>query len=194
MPPRKTAAEPSAKKPARRASSTQKYVRNLYNSSARIRLTGGDELLLRPRGQRGDLLPLSKEQEKDSKVLLNLGILIEILSEAEAARVIHAQSTNQQAYHPALQVLRDAYGNEYDQTDIRVEADPQTVGDTVAYVEDGAIVRAGADLPRPARSVGPNVSSDFPGADKEMPGLLGADDAARSGQSLVDVLHGFDVG
>lgn len=198
MPPRKSADEPNpAKKPAR-PRNTPKYVRNLYGSPASLRLGDGTRFELRPRGQRGDLAPLTKDQESDGKLHLNVGVLVEVISEAEAKKIISAQTTNQQAYHPALAVLRDQLGNEYAQDDVPVSENPQTTGETVAYLENGEIVTErvpgkGQQMVRQPRSVGPRIAKGVLGGDDEFAELLGADDAARNGSSLEDVLGGFDV-
>lgn len=201
MPPKKASAEASAEKPARRPRSTQKFIRNLYGTPVGLRLSGGERIDLRPRGQRGDLAPISKEQEKDSKLMLNLGLVVELVSEAEATQVVVAQNTNQQAYHPALQILRNEHGNEYSQQDIRVEADPQQQGEVVAQIKDGQIVTQhvpgrGEQMvrePNKPRSVGPNVATHIAGSDAEMAQLLQADDIAKSGTSLEEVLGGYSI-
>lgn len=200
MPPRKKTTADPAEKPARRPRSTQKYIRNLYGTPLGLRLSDGTRIELRPRGQRGDLVPVSKDQEKDGRLLLNIGVTVEVISEAEAIKVVEGQTTNQQAYHPALQILRSELGDEYAQQDVRVEADPQTQGDTVAYLEDGQIVTQytqgkGQQMVRnpAARSVGPRIATGIAGGDDEMAELIQADDAAKSGTSLEDVLGGFNV-
>lgn len=197
MPPRKkTADEPAAEKPARRPRSTQKFARNLYGSPLGLRLAGGDRIELRPRGQRGDLAPITKDQQGDAKMLLNIGVTVEVISEAEARKIIEAQNTNQQAFHPTAAILRDALGRPYENPEVRVEADPQAQGETVALLKDGQIVTQrvpgkGQQMVRNPSSVGPRIATGIPGGDDEFAGLLEADDAAKNGTSLEDVLGGY---
>lgn len=201
MPPRKKSAEPkTASKPARRRS-TQKYVRNLYATPLGLRLADGTRIELRPRGQRGDIAAITKAQEKDAKLLLNVAVTVEVISEAEARKIVEGQATNQQAFHPALQTIRNELGEEYEQTDVRVEEDPQQQGETVAYLDDDGNVATqrvpgkGQQMVRnPAsRSVGPRVATGLPGSDDEYAELVKADEAAKSGESLEDVLGGYNV-
>jgi hypothetical protein len=196
---KKTADDAEGKKPARRPRSTQKFVRNLYGTPLGIRLASGERLDLRPRGQRGDLAPLSKEQEKDAKIILNAGVTVEVIGEAEATKVVQGQTTNQQSYHPALQILRDSNDQPYPQQAVEVTEDPQTEGDVVALLKDGEIVTQhvpgkGQQVVRDAgRSVGPRVAQGVTGSDQEMAELLRADDAAKNGSSLTDILGGYNI-
>lgn len=180
----------------RRARSTQRYVRNLYTSPLGLRVSVEERFEFRPRGQRGDLVPMSKEQI--AKLGANIGLVVEVISEAEALKIIEGQTTNQQAYHPALTALRDPLGHEYDQDTVELSADPQTQGETVALLKDGEIVTErvpgkGQQIVRDPRSVGPHIATNIPGGEADFADSLAADDAAKSGQSLEDVLKGFDV-
>lgn len=180
--------------PKRRARSTQRYVRNLYTSPLGLRVSVDERFEFRPRGQRGDLVPMSKEQI--AKLGGNVGLVVEVISEAEALKIIEAQTTNQQAYHPALSALRDPLGDAYEQETVELAADPQSEGETVALLRDGQIVTErvpgkGQQIVRDPRPVGPRIATDIPGSD--MGADIAADDAAKSGQSLEDVLGGFDV-
>jgi hypothetical protein len=180
--------------PKRRTHSTQRYVRNLYTSSLGLRVSVDERFELQPRGMRGDLVPMSKEQI--ARLGNNIGLVVEVISEAEAQKIIGQQTTNQQAHHPALDALRDPLGEQYEQETVELAADPQTEGETVALLKDGQIVTErvpgkGQQIVRDPRSVGPHIATDVPGCDPQFD--LAADDAARSGQSLEDVLGGFDV-
>jgi hypothetical protein len=195
MPSKKDSTGAEAAKPARRPRSTQKYIRNLYGTPVGLRLAGGERIDLRPRGQRGDLCAVTKEQEKDTKLLLNVNLLVEVITEAEAAKVIEGQNTNQRAHHPALQMLRDEFGDPYAQDDVEVTQDPQDAGEVVAQLVDGNIVTQrvpgkGQQMVRGPRSVGPKVATDIAGGDAEFAQLLRADEAAKNGASLTDIIDG----
>lgn len=180
-----------------RRSSTQKYIRNLYGSPLGLRVSKDDRIELRPRGQRGDLVPVSKEQI--SKLAPNIDFMVELISEAEAARVITSQTNNQQSYHPALIALRDPLGGEYDQDDVELGVDPQDEGETVAYLKDGDIVTEripgkGQQMVRnPPRQLGPQIIGNLPGSDAIFAAEMAADDASKDGQTVDEVLGGFDV-
>ena len=194
---------PAAKKPkARRASSTQKYVRNLYGSPLGLRVSKEERFELKPRGMRGDLIPVSKEQA--TKLAMNIGVTVELISEAEARTVIEGQTTNQQTYHPAIEALRNELGDEYKQDEVELTDEIKDQGVTAAYLDkDGNIVTQRVDGkgqqmvrdPRPpARHTGPNLVT-VPGGDAEMTRELEMerDEQAKLGNSLADVLGGYDV-
>ncbi len=187
----------SAAKPRR--TSTQKYIRNLYGTPLGIKLASGERMDLLPRGMRGDLMAISKDQEKDHRLIANVGLTVEVIPESEARQVIEGQATNQQSFHPALALLRDPQGRPYEQEDVRMDTDPQNQGEVVAQV-DGAgniamenVPGKGQRMVRQPGSVGPKVATDVTGGDPEMGELLRADEAAKNGTSLTDVLGGFNV-
>lgn len=193
---------PAAKPKARRASSTQKYVRNLYGSPLGLRISKDERFELKPRGMRGDLIPVSKDQE--SKLAMNIGVTVELISEAEARKVVEGQATNQQTYHPAIEALRNELGEEYAQDEVELTDEIKDQGVTAAYLDkDGNIVTQRVDGkgqqmvrdPRPpARHTGPNLVN-VPGSDAQMTRDLEMerDAQAKLGNSLGDVLGGFDV-
>ncbi|WP_028058431.1 hypothetical protein [Candidatus Solirubrobacter pratensis] len=166
------------------ARSTQKYLRNLYASPASLRLQSGRRIEFPPRGMRGDLQPITSDEAKDPAILLNIGLLVELVSQGEAIKVFEKQATNQQAVHPAL----DLIGQESVEMEVLIEDQ----GVVVAQTEDGnVVIKPGRDggiqrtLPK---SVGPNVSSNFTGSDNEMATLMASDDAAKSGTDLTSIL------
>lgn len=80
------------------------FIRNLREVPVRLRFgdkKDGRTVNLQPRGMRGDLDRLKPGDEYDS-ALNDVGILFEVLTEAQVARVVQGQTTNQQAVHPAL--------------------------------------------------------------------------------------------
>lgn len=89
---KKTAAKakPVAKKPA----STSKYIRNLLGIDVRVTFDSGRRIELSPRGQRGDMVAVSKEEMDDPIFLNNLSSLYEVISGAEATKVRDKQLTN----------------------------------------------------------------------------------------------------
>ena len=127
--PKKTAA---AKKPA---SSSTKFVRNIRNITVRGTLDNGRRIELKPRGERGDLISLSKEDVNDSKVVENMGMIWEIVSEAEAQDILNKQATNQQVGETAFDQLLNEYGKPYEQG-VKVEESFENQGEVVATVED----------------------------------------------------------
>jgi hypothetical protein len=134
------------------------YARNLRNAEVHIRLTRQEKtkkrLELKPRGQRGDLAKLQPEDVEDDELLANVGILVEIITAGEAKDILAKQLNNvQAAVHPAMAMLRNELGQPYRPENIRVEAEFNSQGQTVAYLtpqggEAGALPskgRAGVD-------------------------------------------------
>ena len=135
---KKTATE---RKPA---VSRDKFVRNLTGTEFRIRLTRQVQperpFVLQPRGQRGDIAPLKKEDLQDPILLDNLALgVIELITAAEAQEAIAKQGTNLQAPHPALSALRNELGEEYPEGALKTEVAFEEQGVTVAHLEDGQV-------------------------------------------------------
>ncbi len=132
----------SAKKPAakkRAARSTKKYVRNITRSQVAFRIgdRDGRRIELKPRGQRGDLATVSKD-ELDQ--LEDVGYMYEIITETEAKEILAKQVQNQQAYHPALAALMNAKGEKMGENAVVLDQNSQ--GFVVAHIntpdlEDG---------------------------------------------------------
>lgn len=95
------------------------YARNMRNMEFRMRLNRQKEKVapkpLRPRGQRGDLMRLEPADLQDDHLITNLELgCIEIITAAEAKKVIEGQVTNaQKAIHPIQAMLRNELGQEY---------------------------------------------------------------------------------
>jgi hypothetical protein len=108
MPPRKTTEGDEAPK-KRAPRTTKKYVRNITRSQVAFRIGDreGRRIELKPRGQRGDLAALNKD-ELDQ--LEDIGYMYEVITETEAKDILSKQMTNQQAFHPALAALLNSKG------------------------------------------------------------------------------------
>lgn len=98
-----------------------KYIRNVREVPVGIRLGTGRRIDLKPRGMRGDCAPVNEDEMDDEIFLGNVGLIFEIIPNAEAKKVIEKQTTNQQSVHPALAVMRNALGEEYEKGVVVVE-------------------------------------------------------------------------
>jgi hypothetical protein len=191
-PPRKDGAA-AAKKPR---ASTKKYIRNLYYVPLNIAVSKDERIVLQARGQRGDLRELSPDDEGNSRILNNIGLTLELISAAEAKKVLDGQLTNAQ-HQPSSAVireLRDQLGRPYAQDDVVVEAPKEIQGETVAPLVNGEVEiqkGPGGGIVR-EKSVMPRVA-DVPGSDPEMAHLLAGDEAAKNGESLTDILGHLTV-
>lgn len=117
------------------------FARNLRNVDLGFRLTRQDDKKkrtnLKARGRRGDLVKLTSEDLTDQAMLdqVNAG-LIEVITKNEAQNIVSKQSTNhKEAVHPAMAMLRNELGQEYAPGALRVEAEYNNQGITVATVE-----------------------------------------------------------
>lgn len=106
------------------------FIRNLRNVEVHFRL-GRQEgqtkkrTNLEPRGSRGDILKIENDDLNDENLITQVSYgLIEIITAAEARKVIDGQSVNQQqAVHPAMALLRNELGQPYQQTEVPVVGD-----------------------------------------------------------------------
>lgn len=117
------------------------YVRNQTNCDVGLRLERQSDrskkrVDLKPRGQRGDLQKLQEGDLDDTTLLDNVYLnVVEIITAAEAKEVVSKQSTNQQqAVHPAMASLRNELGQAYEQDQIKVDAEFNSQGVTVAHL------------------------------------------------------------
>lgn len=130
------------------------YVRNRTNTPFNLRLDsqqGGNNgsrprrLELKPRGMRGDMHPIKDEDKTDPILLTNLNLgLLELIPAGVAQLIIEKQTHNMttQRVHPAHQiiqneykVLRDNHVNVSENPTIRVEAEFNSQGVTVATLD-----------------------------------------------------------
>jgi hypothetical protein len=119
----------------------QEYIRNITGSEVGVRFdrhgragSGNKRINLRPRGQRGDMVPIEPADKKDPVFNANLGRIFELLDEEQAQRAYEGQTTNQQAVHPALATLRNEHDEPYSQGAIKVEPVFEEQGIVVAEV------------------------------------------------------------
>jgi hypothetical protein len=132
MPPRKTT-EAAEKPAARKRANPQKWVRNLTLAQVAFRIGGSDgrRVELKPRGHRGDLAQVSKEELSQ---LADVDSIYEVITDTEAKTILSKQTTNQQAYHPALNAIRNSKGEQYQQA-VVVATEEEAQGITVAHIE-----------------------------------------------------------
>lgn len=91
---RKTAKKATKAPAAKRTSSTTKYIRNVRGVNIRVTLDSGRRIELNPRGQRNDMVAISKDELEDPIFLNNLGTLYEVISSADAAKIRDKQMVN----------------------------------------------------------------------------------------------------
>jgi hypothetical protein len=120
------------------------YVRNLYPAPQSIRLDRQTEkrrIELKPRGVPGDLHPLLEGDLEDPILKLNLGQgLIEVIPAGEAKLIIDKQVTNvQNRQHTPISILRNERGEAYGEGSVKVEAEFNSQGVTVASIDPGVL-------------------------------------------------------
>lgn len=113
--------------------SNRRYVRNITRAQVVLRFQGNNErrVVLNPRGQRGDLQPIVVGEINQ---LPDVDVLYEIITEHEGKEILAKQTTNQQAFHPAIDILRNAKGERYEKA-VVMEAKEAVQGHLVARVE-----------------------------------------------------------
>lgn len=138
----------------------QQYIRNVRHVPVSIRLDTGRKIELRPRGQRGDTVPVNSEEMQDEKFIGNQDLLFELLTNAEGKNVYKKQVNNQQSVHPALSQIRNERGEEYTKG-VVVEENFQDQGKAVAVVDERGQIqrfRAPGSVDNPL----PEIPSDVP--------------------------------
>jgi hypothetical protein len=157
--PRATKKKSSSKKkqqPKKTASPASKirYARNLHGAAGGIRvlLMNDTEIKLAPRGQVGDLMPVSEEDRYDPHYVANYGVLFEEISSAEAKAVVSKQNTNAQAPRQStMDQLTNQKGEKYEQAAPTVEQSYEDQGMTVAEIQkagDGRFTEQNTQLVR----------------------------------------------
>ncbi|WP_301930982.1 hypothetical protein [Ferruginibacter sp.] len=96
----------------------------------------------------------------DEIFLGNVGLLFEVIPAAEAEDVIGKQTTNQQVVHPALALIRNAKGEEYERGVVVEEEGPDTRAPVAAISDRGEITRFRA--PGTVDQPLPEIPSDIP--------------------------------
>lgn len=120
------------------------YVRNGTRTQFNIRLDRQTEkrrLQLKPRGEPGDLHPLKDEDLNDPVLRQNVGLgLCEVIPAGEAAEIVNNQTNNMhRRVHTPLAVLTNERGEQYAQGAVRVEAEFNSQGVTVAQLDPRAM-------------------------------------------------------
>lgn len=144
------------------------YARNLHHISARVPLDTGREINLAPRGQRGDLVPVNREEQEDAKLLGNVGLVIELITPAEAEEVMSKQTIHQQVPHPTLDQLRDELGRPYKR--VVTEEPFEQQGKVVARIEEEGSQRSQESRKAIIRDSSPEIVS-VPGSPGTLPDI-----------------------
>lgn len=140
---RKTAAQktaPKRKTPVPKEE-VRDHIRNLRRTPLRLRfpsqkLKDGDRgYELKPRGDRGDIIKVNPDDFESTYFAENLNLTFEALTATEAREIISKQSVNEQAQvHPAMAMLRNELGKEYDEKAVQIEIPYEQQGKVVAHV------------------------------------------------------------
>jgi hypothetical protein len=136
MPTAKKKAPGTQRKAPRRTS--KKYYRNLREVPVGFRLTESDRRVdLAPRGQRGDIAAIVKEDQSDPIFAANEGLIFEIITQEEADLVIEKQQTNiqKEPRHTALDSIRNEHGDPYEDDAVRLASEEEAQGKAVAPLD-----------------------------------------------------------
>lgn len=139
------------RKPAQRKRQTKisdkpgvKYVRNIRGIECRFTLQDGKgrRIGLAPRGQRGDIEIVNKEDQEDPIYLANEGLLFEVITAAEAKRIIANQQINaREEEHPIWSQLRNEKGQGYQQRHATIEESIESKAIVVADIKEAGAGR-----------------------------------------------------
>lgn len=143
-----------------------KYIRNIRGIQCRITLKDGKgrRIELDPRGQRGDIEIVNKQEQEDPIYLANLNLLYEEIPAEEAQEIIANQQTNaQNLEHPLWAHLRNEQGKEYTQRHMVVEDSIEEQAIVVAKVEETPAGRFTDKNSEVVRSAGPQFT-EAPGS------------------------------
>ena len=159
--------KPAAKKAAtttRKPSSTKKHIRNIRGVDVRLTFESGRRVQLAPRGMRGDMTAVSKDELDDPIFLNNLGILYEVLAAKDADEVREKQNIN-----ASTRTVRpeDLLTNEKGESmsEVTLEGSYESQGKTIATLETtdgGTHEEKSIDVVR--NTVGPRIAV-VPGSD-----------------------------
>jgi len=126
---------PAPRKAAPKKKNVAKFVRNIRNIIVRCTLENGRRIELKPRGERGDMASLTKDEMDDARVIENVGMIWEILESEQAQDILHKQATNQSVNPTAFDQLLNEYGKPYE-GEATVEKVFEKQGEVVATVEN----------------------------------------------------------
>lgn len=120
------------------------FVRNCHHTAFNFRLDRQTErrrVELKPRGFPGDLHPLKDEDLKDPILISNVNLgIIEVIPAGEAQLIIEKQTHNaSQRVHTPLAILRNENGQEYAPGAVKVAAEFNSQGVTVAYTDPNVL-------------------------------------------------------
>jgi hypothetical protein len=158
--------KPAAPKVEQPTEPTRYVARNATHYEYGLRLdrqeAGKKRFDLKPRGQRGDFAVLQDGDLQDPMLVAAIDNgSIEVITTTEAAKIAKKQTTNQQRVHPALAMIRNEYGEEYDEGSFSTTQSFEDQGVVVAHLNDGqiAVGRGGIDRtggnPEPQQGAGP---------------------------------------
>lgn len=116
------------------------YIRNCYNAPFNLRLDRQTEkrrIELKARGVPGDMHPIKEEDLTDSVLRTNVNLgLIEVIPAGEAQVIADKQTRNMSTrVHAPLQVLRNELGQKYAAGAVKIEAEYNSQGVTVATLD-----------------------------------------------------------
>ncbi len=115
------------------------YVLNNYGGTFSLRLERQDKkkrIELKPLGHRGDMHPLQEGDLGDPILQANLELgLVSLIPAGEAAKRSKNQVHNVRQPHTPLAILRNERGEQYAQGSVKVEAEFNSQGVTVAYLD-----------------------------------------------------------
>jgi len=119
-----------------------KWIRNAYHSMQVLRLERQDKkrrIELEPRGKRGDIFPLEKDDLKDHNLIIALSSgYIEIIGQREAEEIVEKQTTNMSRVHRPLAILRNERGEaglNNEGMKLQVETEYNSQGVVVGYIQ-----------------------------------------------------------
>lgn len=132
-----------------------RYIRNLHHIQARVTLGSGREIQLKPRGEREDIDIVNKDEQQDPKFLANRDLVFEVITPAQAEKIIYKQQTNSRG-QSLWDHLRNEKGKSYDQTAATIEEAFERQGVVVGRIEDTGSGRY-TDHNAEVRRMGPEV-------------------------------------
>lgn len=145
------------------------YVRNGYRAEFNLRLDRQTEkrrISLKPRGNPGDMHPLEDGDLKDPNLIRNVNLgVIEVIPAGVAQKIMEHQTHNMgPRIHTPTALLRNPLGQPYDPANIKVEAEFNQQGITVATLDPNQMQGHVTD-----KEVGSNRS--FGGLQRVQPGV-----------------------
>lgn len=169
----------------------QKYIRNLRHVPIAFRM-GEDKrrIELKPRGQRGDLIPLKKGDQTDDTFLKNVDLLFEVISTSEVDKITENQTTNQTTkQHPAMAAIRNELGEEYEGNPVVVEEEFNSQGRVVANLDDSGNIPIDRGTGIRRASIPGSEDRPLPDVPDSIPPEEAADWVARNSDNPISSLR-----